>query len=198
MSFEADVVVVGSGPGGATVARGLARGGRRVVLLEQASTTARGPGTERISAGCSTRSRRVPVRAREGSRRPPADGRRRDEHVLRLRSTPPPSGSRERYGIDLSPYVSETIAELGVAPLPAHLRGPASTRLAEAARALGYRSSRRRSSSALPVPGRLPSARRVHARVPVRGEVDRGRVRRRGGRGGCGAPDAGPCGAGPN
>jgi len=35
LTFSADVVVVGSGPGGATVARELSRAGRSVILLER-------------------------------------------------------------------------------------------------------------------------------------------------------------------
>ncbi|HNR33212.1 MAG TPA: FAD-dependent monooxygenase, partial [Candidatus Hydrogenedentes bacterium] len=35
MTFDADVIVAGSGPGGATLARELARAGRRVLLLER-------------------------------------------------------------------------------------------------------------------------------------------------------------------
>jgi choline dehydrogenase-like flavoprotein len=35
LRWEAEVVVVGTGPGGATVARELARAGRRVLLLER-------------------------------------------------------------------------------------------------------------------------------------------------------------------
>ena len=34
-SLQADVIIVGSGPGGATTARGLARAGKKVLLLER-------------------------------------------------------------------------------------------------------------------------------------------------------------------
>jgi hypothetical protein len=53
-------------------------------------------------------------------------------------SAPPPAWLKDKYGIDIDQEVSETIEELGIAPLPAELRGRASTRLAEAAQALGY------------------------------------------------------------
>uniref|UniRef100_UPI002ADD8965 GMC family oxidoreductase N-terminal domain-containing protein n=1 Tax=Thermoflexus sp. TaxID=1969742 RepID=UPI002ADD8965 len=53
-------------------------------------------------------------------------------------AAPPPPWLREKYGIDLRNEVAETIEELGIAPLPPEQRGAASTRLAEAARALGY------------------------------------------------------------
>ncbi|MCS7066778.1 MAG: GMC family oxidoreductase N-terminal domain-containing protein, partial [Fimbriimonadales bacterium] len=43
-----------------------------------------------------------------------------------------------RYGIDLAQETAETIEELQIAPLPPEYRGKASTRLAEAADALGY------------------------------------------------------------
>lgn len=35
LSKQADVIVVGCGPGGATVARGVARAGKKVVLLDR-------------------------------------------------------------------------------------------------------------------------------------------------------------------
>ena len=103
-----------------------------------ASTTARGPGTGPISAGCSTRNEGGFLFAREGLTviRPLMVGGATSMYCGC--AAPPPPWLRERYGIDLEPYVSETVAELGVTPLPAPLRGPASTRLAEAARALGY------------------------------------------------------------
>jgi choline dehydrogenase-like flavoprotein len=52
-------------------------------------------------------------------------------------SAPPPAWLRDRYGIDLHTYTDETVTELGIAPLPEHLRGEASTRLADAGRELG-------------------------------------------------------------
>jgi choline dehydrogenase-like flavoprotein len=108
--FATDTIVVGSGPGGAAVARSLARSGRRGSLLY----TAEGMqiirplmvgGATSMYCGC---------------------------------ATPPPSWLKGRYGIDIDAEVAETSAELGVAPLPAELRGSGSTQIADAARALGY------------------------------------------------------------
>jgi choline dehydrogenase-like flavoprotein len=53
-------------------------------------------------------------------------------------SAPPPPWLKDKYGIDLDEVVSETVEELEIAPLPPELRGQASTRLAQAAQALGY------------------------------------------------------------
>jgi choline dehydrogenase-like flavoprotein len=54
-------------------------------------------------------------------------------------AAPPPDWLKTRYGVDIDAEVAETIPELGIAPLPEELRGPASTRIAQAAQALGYR-----------------------------------------------------------
>jgi len=53
-------------------------------------------------------------------------------------AAPPPDWFKTEYRIDLDTYVSETIEELELAPLPPALRGEASTRIAEAGGALGY------------------------------------------------------------
>jgi choline dehydrogenase-like flavoprotein len=50
----------------------------------------------------------------------------------------PPGWLKEKYGIDIEAEANETIEELGVRPLPENLRGEASTRIAQAATALGY------------------------------------------------------------
>src|SRR5512135_3251449 len=50
----------------------------------------------------------------------------------------PPTWVKEKYGIDLDAHVDETIDEIGIAPLPPERRGVASTRIAEAALALGH------------------------------------------------------------
>ena len=138
MSFEADVVVVGSGPGGATVARGLARGGKRVVLLERGIDHRSRPWYGTHLGGMLYTERGGFLFAREGLTviRPLMVGGATSMYCGC--AAPPPPWLRERYGIDLEPYVSETVAELGVAPLPAPLRGAASTNLAKAAGAIGY------------------------------------------------------------
>jgi len=136
--LEAEIIVVGTGPGGATVARELARAGRRVLLLERGRPERRLPfyGThlgalryvERGGLFFTPEGIQVVAPSMVGG----ATG------MFAGCAAPPPPWLHERYGIDLRQEVAETIEELGIAPLPPEQRGAASTRLAEAARALGY------------------------------------------------------------
>ena len=136
--MEVDTIVVGTGPGGATVARELARVGRRVLLLERGRAERHHPlyGThfgalryaERRGLFFTPEGIQVVVPSMVGG----ATG------MFAGCAAPPPPWLREKYGIDLSSEVAETVEELGIAPLPPEQRGAASTRLAEAARALGY------------------------------------------------------------
>ena len=136
--LRAEVVVVGTGPGGATVARELARAGRSVLLLERgrAERNSRWYGTylgalrylERSGLFFTPEGIQVVVPSMVGG----ATG------VFAGCAAPPPPWLHERYGIDIRAEVEETIRELGIAPLPPELRGTASTRLAQAAQSLGY------------------------------------------------------------
>lgn len=138
LTFEAEFVVVGTGPGGATVARELARAGRSVLVLEQGRFEQGSPlyGTplgalcyaERGGLFFTPEGIQVVVPRMVGG----ATG------MFAGCAAPPPPWLREKYGIDLRAEVAETVEELGIAPLPPERRGAASTRLAEAARALGY------------------------------------------------------------
>jgi choline dehydrogenase-like flavoprotein len=53
-------------------------------------------------------------------------------------AAPPPLWLKEKYGVDIDQEVAETMQELAIAPLPDEHRGEASTRIAQAAQALGY------------------------------------------------------------
>ena len=53
-------------------------------------------------------------------------------------AAPPPAWLKGKYGVNIETEVSETVEELEIEPLPAELRGEASTRIAQAALSLGY------------------------------------------------------------
>jgi choline dehydrogenase-like flavoprotein len=137
-NLQADVVVVGSGPGGATVARALARRGKSVLLLERGID-------ERLRAYYGTYAgaliysdHRSLLFTEEGLNivRPLMVGGATSMYCGC--AAPPPDWLRGKYGVDIDAEVAETIEELHIGPLPPQLRGQASTRVAEAARALGY------------------------------------------------------------
>jgi choline dehydrogenase-like flavoprotein len=135
---HADVIVVGSGPGGATVARGLSRAGRKVILLERGKDW-RGSALYGTYPGALLYAdRNALLFTREGLNiiRPLMAGGATSMYCGC--SARPPEWFKTKYGIDLDRYVNETMDELKIAPLPPDLRGAASARLAEAAHALGY------------------------------------------------------------
>ncbi|HEU4325518.1 MAG TPA: GMC family oxidoreductase N-terminal domain-containing protein [Roseiflexaceae bacterium] len=135
--LAADAIVVGSGPGGATVARALAQAGRRVLILERGRDERRRPDYGTYLGALRYAERGSFLFTREGLNlvRPIMLGGATSMYCGCAAG--PPSWLKDGYGIDLSAEVAETVAELEIAPLPATLRGPASTRLAEAGRALG-------------------------------------------------------------
>jgi len=132
---SAKTVVVGSGPGGATVARGLARRGQDVLILER--------GAYHKPEGSYVNTFRMADRfltlaSIEGTQ------------MVRLLTVggstlaylgtafEPPAWLKDRYGIDLAPYVEEVKRELKPTPVPERLLGEGAKRIMKAARAEGY------------------------------------------------------------
>jgi choline dehydrogenase-like flavoprotein len=130
-------VIVGSGPGGATLARELARRGEPVLLLERGRDW-RGSALYGTYAGALLYAdKRALLFTSEGLNiiRPLMLGGATSMYCGC--SAPPSPWWLDRYGIELDAYAREAAAELRVAPLPAELRGDASTRIAEAGGELG-------------------------------------------------------------
>jgi choline dehydrogenase-like flavoprotein len=138
VSISSDFIVVGSGPGGATVARQLARGGKKVVLLERGRDHRDMPYYGTYLGALLYSDRMSLLFTQEGLNivRPLMVGGATSMYCGC--AAPPPPWLKGRYGIDIDAEVSETTEELGIAPLPEGLRGAASTRIAQAARALGH------------------------------------------------------------
>src|SRR5574342_445146 len=138
MNLHADVIVVGSGPGGATVSRELAKRGKRVLLLERGIDQRRRSyyGTYLGALIYSDRGSLLFTEERLNIVRPLMVGGATSMYCGC--AAPPPAWWKQRYGVNLDEEVSATIEELEIAPLPAELRGEASTRIARAAQALGY------------------------------------------------------------
>ena len=136
--FTADVIVVGSGPGGATVAREMARAGKTVLVFERGRDH-RGQAHYGTYPGAMLYSDKMSFLFTE-------EGLNIISPIMVGGATsmfcgcaaPPPVWLKERYGIDIDREVRDTEAELRIAPLPDALRGSASTRIAEAAGALGH------------------------------------------------------------
>lgn len=137
MRYETEFAVVGSGPGGATVARALARAGRRVLLLERGRDWRRHPLYATYPGALLYTDRHALLFTREGINviRPLMVGGATSMYCGS--AARPEPWWQEKYGIDLRGYADDAARELGVGPLPAERRGRASTRIAEAAADLG-------------------------------------------------------------
>jgi choline dehydrogenase-like flavoprotein len=137
-TFRTDIVVVGSGPGGSTVARQLSRAGKRVMLLERGIDYRKKfyYGTYLGALIYSDRMSLLFTKEWLNIVRPLMLGGATSMYCGC--SAPPPPWLKKKYRIDIDKEVDETVKELKIAPLPEELRGRASTHIAEAGRALGY------------------------------------------------------------
>jgi len=137
-TLQADVIVVGSGPGGATTARRLAQAGKKVLLLERGSDYRAKKYYGTYLGALIYADRMSLLFTQEGLNivRPLMVGGATSMYCGC--AAPPPDWLKEKYGVDIDAEVAETITELGIAPLPEELRGQASTRIARAGQALGY------------------------------------------------------------
>ncbi len=136
---QTDVIIVGSGPGGATMARQLARSqaGLGITLLERGRDWRSNPLYGTYPGAMAYTDRATFLYTKEGVSivRPMMLGGATSMY-LGCAARPLPWW-REKYNIDLDSYAQETIEELGISPLPPELRGVASGRIAEAGQELG-------------------------------------------------------------
>lgn len=131
-----DIIVVGSGPGGATVARDLARQGKRVLILEWGNGKAL-TGTLQHMAQIAAIPGRGAFINRDMSLLVQGVTTGGSSAINFATAMPPPPALFARYGIDLQPALAELKQELHFAPLPDHLIGPMATRIMQSASALG-------------------------------------------------------------
>jgi choline dehydrogenase-like flavoprotein len=136
-SASFDTVVVGSGPGGGSVARELARAGQRVLILERGRDWRGHPLYGTYAGALLYAERRALLFTKEGLQivRPLMVGGATNMYAGC--AAPPPAWLRERYGVDVEADAAALAAELEVAPLVPELRGAGSTRIAEAGGSLG-------------------------------------------------------------
>ncbi len=138
MTFAADFIVIGSGPGGATVARELSKRGHDVLILERGHDY-----RQKFYYGTYPGAVRY---CQRGSLLFTEEGLNIIAPLMVGGATsmytgcaaPPPPWLKDTYGVDIEAEVAQAIDELDIKPLPPELRGAASTRIAMAGRALGY------------------------------------------------------------
>jgi choline dehydrogenase-like flavoprotein len=134
-SSSFDAIVAGSGPGGASTARELARRGLRVLILEQGSA-APVKGTLAQMAAMAAVPGRGAFFHRDASLLVSAITSGGSSTINFATAAPPPIAMFAAHGIDLSHALAELRAELPMAPLPDNLVGPMARRMMEAARSL--------------------------------------------------------------
>ncbi|RNF32264.1 GMC family oxidoreductase [Massilia aurea] len=131
-----DAIVVGTGPGGASTARELARAGSRVLLLEQGGAAPLAGTVTQMAAMAAVPGRGAFVH-RDASLLVGGTTLGGSTAVNFATAAAPPAAYFAEYGIDLAPALAELRAELPIGPLPDALVGPMATRIMAAARAAG-------------------------------------------------------------
>ncbi|MBN2467657.1 MAG: GMC family oxidoreductase [Deltaproteobacteria bacterium] len=132
--LEADVVVAGSGPGGATVARELSKGGKKVIVCEAGKYfTSLG---KFYSAGLMMKKGGLTF-SKEGLMLNIGNTVGGQSMVFAASAFQPPSWLKDRYGVDLQQEIDELYKEIPIRPLSDPLLGPGVRLLMETAQTLG-------------------------------------------------------------
>ncbi|MQA42822.1 GMC family oxidoreductase N-terminal domain-containing protein [Rugamonas aquatica] len=129
-----DVIVVGSGPGGASVARELARRQLRVLVLEQGSAAPL-EGTLTQMAGIAAVPGKSAFLHRDASLLVSGIAAGGTSTINFATAAPPPLAMFAAHGIDLGPALESLRAELPMGPLPDTLIGPMAQRIRQGAEA---------------------------------------------------------------
>ncbi len=134
---EFDVIVVGSGPGGASVARGLSKNGKKVLILEMGDyEPTKGTFRQMLSRGW------VPV-----TKMPLTTGGKPIVRAITTGGTTnfysacayePPFGMLKKYGIDITQEIADLRDELPIDVISDELMNPAASLFMKSARELGY------------------------------------------------------------
>ncbi|WP_426190859.1 GMC family oxidoreductase N-terminal domain-containing protein [Massilia sp. DWR3-1-1] len=132
-----DAIIVGSGPGGATVARELARHGWRVLVLEQGSAAPLAGTLAQMAAIAAIPGRGLYI-DRDASLLVQGVTVGGSSAVNFATAAAPPAALFAAHGIDLSDALACLRAELPIAPLPDALVGPMARRIMDGARAAGF------------------------------------------------------------
>lgn len=130
-----DVIVVGSGPGGASVARELARRQLRVLILEQGSAAPL-QGTLSQMAGIAAVPGKGAFLHRDASLLVSGITAGGSTAINFATAAPPPLATFAAHGIDLAPALEVLRAELPMGPLPDELIGPMAKRIRQGAEAI--------------------------------------------------------------
>ena len=132
-----DVIVIGSGPGGATVARELARTGKKVLVLERGSAAPLN-GTLLQMAKIAAVPGKGAFFNRDASLLVQGITAGGSSAINFATAMAPPLAMFAAYGIDLQGALSFMQTQLPMAPLPDQLIGPMAKRIMDAALALGH------------------------------------------------------------
>jgi len=130
-----DAIVVGSGPGGASAARELARSGMGVLVLEQGGAAPLKGTVTQMAAMAGVPGKGAYLH-RDASLLVAGITAGGSSAINFATAAPPPPALFARYGIDLEPALAQLRAELPLAPLPDELVGPMAARMMAAAQSL--------------------------------------------------------------
>jgi choline dehydrogenase-like flavoprotein len=135
-TIQTDVVIAGSGPGGATTALELAKKGKKVILCEAGKYHQRLGQSTFLLLGMMDNMGLTFSKEGTWVLRPKTAGGA--SVVYCGTAVRPPPWLKEKYGIDLEEEVDDLYKEIPIQKLPDHLVGPAARTIMQAAQDIGH------------------------------------------------------------